>query len=322
MRLLFAGTPPIAVPSLQLLAAKHQIVGVLTAPDRPSGRGRALEPAAVKRAAVELGLPLFQPERLGADARREISPAGAQLLVCVAYGKIFGPRFLALFPQGGLNLHPSLLPRYRGPAPIPAAILAGDDVTGVTIQALAAEMDAGDIYLQRRIALDGSETAGSLSAVAARVGAEALLEVVDAVAAGRAERTPQDHSRATYTHILDKEEGRIDWSLAAEQIERMVRAFDPWPLAFTTLKSLRLNILAASVLARSAENGPDPVSAGAGERSEPGKVTGVDKKAGILVQTGNGMLSVQKLQLQNRKPLDWKSFLNGVRDLPGTRFGG
>lgn len=317
MRLLFAGTPEIAVPSLRLLAAHHTVTGVLTSPDRPAGRGRTLEPSAVKRAALDLGLPVFQPERLGGEARKEIGPAGAELLVCVAYRKIFGPRFLSMFPAGGLNLHPSLLPRYRGPSPIPAAILSGDAVTGISVQALAEEMDSGDIYLQKRIPLSGEETTATLSEIAASMGAGAMLEVVDAIEAGAATRQPQDHTRATYTAIIGKEEGRIDWAADAVIIARMVRAYYPWPLAYTSFRERRLNLLEAG-LATSAVR-PDAVEHGS---SEPGRVAGVDKSAGILVQTGNGMLSVQKLQLQNKKPLDWKSFLNGIRDLPGARFGG
>jgi methionyl-tRNA formyltransferase len=317
MRLLFAGTPEIAVPSLRLLAAHHTVTGVLTSPDRPAGRGRTLEPSAVKRAAVDLGLRLFQPERLGREAREAIGPAGANLLVCVAYGKIFGPRFLALFPSGGLNLHPSLLPDYRGPAPIPAAILSGDAVTGITVQALAEEMDAGDIYLQKRIPLSGDETTASLTETAASMGAEVLLEVVDAIEAGTATTRPQDQTKATYTRIIGKEDGKIDWSADALTIARMVRAYYPWPLAFTTFRERRLNLLEAGVALPAAQ-----AMADAGHSSDPGRVAGVDKRAGILVQTGNGMLSVQKLQLQNKKPLDWKSFLNGIRDLPGARFGG
>ena len=316
MRLLFAGTGEIAVPALRLLAPRYPVAGVLTAPDRPSGRGRSLEPSAVKIAAMEIGLPLFQPERLGSEARAAIEPAGAELLVCVAYGKIFGPRFLALFRAGGINMHPSLLPRYRGPAPIPAAILAGDAATGVTVQALAREMDSGDIYLQRRIELSGNETTASLSQTAATLGAEAVLEVVEAIEAGRAALRPQRHELATYTHTIAKEEGRIEWSADAPVIERMVRAYYPWPLAFTTFSGLRLNILEARV------SDDHSVIERASASAQPGIVTAVDKSAGILVQTGNGMLSVQKLQLQNRKPLDWKSFVNGVRNLPGALFGG
>lgn len=317
MRLLFAGTPEIAVPSLRLLAAQHTIAGVLTSPDRPAGRGRSLEPSAVKRAALDLGLPVFQPERLGGEARKGIGPAGAELLVCVAYGRIFGPRFLAMFPAGGLNLHPSLLPSYRGPAPIPAAILAGEAVTGISVQELAAEMDSGDIFLQKRIPLSGDETAATLTETAASMGAEAMLEVVDAIEAGKARKEPQDHSKATYTRMIGKEDGKIDWTADAVAIARMVRAYYPWPLAFTTFRDRRLNLLEAGLAAAAPR--PDPAES---RGPAPGEVAGVDKRAGILVQTGNGMLSVQKLQLQNKKPLDWKSFLNGIRDLPGARFGG
>ncbi len=318
MRALFAGTPEIAVPALRLLAEHHTVVGVLTAPNRPAGRGRLVETRAVAQVAAALEIPILQPERLDGEARKKVSILDPEILACVAYGKIFGPRFLALFPAGGINMHPSLLPRYRGPAPIPAAILAGDDITGVTVQALAEEMDAGDIFLQTRIPLSGNETTDSLTELCATVGARAVLSVVDAIESGTAERLAQEHQYASYTHIIGKEAGRIDWTRDAVYIQRMVRAFDPWPLAFTGFRDQRLNILAAAIATYPDGDGGSPPL----ERVSPGKIVGVDKTAGILVQTGNGILSVQKLQLQNRKPLDWKSFVNGVRDLPGSFFGG
>ncbi|HUX13922.1 MAG TPA: methionyl-tRNA formyltransferase [Spirochaetia bacterium] len=318
MRVLFAGTPEIAVPALRLLAEHHTVVGVLTTPNRPTGRGRLVEASAVGAVAAALGIPILQPERLDREARQLVGELDPEILVCVAYGKIFGPRFLALFPAGGINMHPSLLPRYRGPAPIPAAILAGDDVTGVTVQALAEEMDAGDLFFQTRIPLSGNETSASLTELCASIGARAVLSVVDAIEAGSAERLAQEHQHASYTHIIGKEDGRIDWSRDALHIQRMVRAFYPWPLAFTDFRDQRLNILDAAIVADPEGDAADPVL----NRHSPGKIMGVDKTAGILVQTGNGTLSVRKLQLQNRKPLDWKSFVNGVRDLPGSFFGG
>lgn len=303
MRILFAGTPAIAVPTLhELVRGPHQVVGVLTNPDRPAGRGRSLVPTPVKQAALDHGLPVYQPTTLRSDARREIGAVKPDLLVCVAYGRIFGPKFLGLFPFGGINLHPSLLPRFRGPAPIPASILAGDARTGVSIQRLALEMDAGDILAQRSHPLDGSETTASLSEMLAREGAKLLSEVVDAIAGGTAVATAQQHAEATYSTMITKRHGRIDWSLPAAMIDRAVRAYTPWPQAWTTLDDKRLTVLAARV----AETG------GADPRSlQPGQVAPARKQ--ILVATGDGVLSIDRLQLAGKKPLDAAAFLNGVQ---------
>ncbi len=310
MRVLFAGTPPIAVPSLEAVAASpHDVVGVLTAPDRPGGRGRELQPSAVKSRARELGLPVVAFDRLGSAARADVRALEPQLLACFAYGRIFGPRFLELFAFGALNVHPSLLPRHRGPAPIPAAILAGDCETGVTVQGVAREMDAGDIYAQERIPLAADETSESLGRRVAPIGARMLVEVIDAIADGTASAVPQDHSLATYTSVVRKQDGRIDWTLPAVQIDRMVRAYTPWPRAYTTLRGEHLAVLDAQPLSRSGG-------------ARPGTVVRVDTARGILVETGNGLLALRKLQLQSRRPLDWRSFQNGVPDLVGVVLGG
>jgi methionyl-tRNA formyltransferase len=311
VNILFAGTPQIAVPALQQLAdTNHRVVGVLTAPDRPSGRGRKLAASAVKLCAEHLGLTVLQPPRLGSAARDLIRPLGADLMVCVAYGRIFGPRFLELFPRGSLNLHPSLLPKYRGPAPIPAPILAGDAATGVTIQEIAQETDSGDILAQETIELDGTETSESLSVKAAQLGSRMIVDVLSSVESGNLVSRPQDHSRATFTTLIRKDDGEIDWDSPAEKIERAVRAFNPWPLAFTTFDGKRLSILEAGVVAAPAD-GPE----------RPGTVLRVDSRHGILVETGNGLLALRELQLQARKALSWKSFLNGVNGFVGAVLG-
>lgn len=341
MRVLFAGTPEIAVPSLEQLSEQADVVGALTAPDAPSGRRRTPQPSAVKRCAERLGIPVLQPERLNAAAREAVARLNPQLLVCVAYGRIFGPRFLGLFSYGGINLHPSLLPRHRGPAPIPAAILAGDSETGITIQTLALEMDAGDILRQARIALDGTETTGGLTDRLAVEGAPLLGEVVRDIAAGAVAAQPQDHRRATYCRLITAGDGTIDWNEPARMIERMVRAYNPWPGAHTWLDGRRLTIHESSIL-QPAQPAGDEVPAGdeaqmdgdesagggwtlGGEQDgtgRPGLVTAVDKRRGILVQTGDGLLAIRRLQLQSRTAMDWKSFANGYRDVVGTVLGG
>jgi len=313
VRVLFAGTPEIAVPSLRAIAASaHELVGVLTAPDRARGRGRSLRFSPVKELALELDVPILQPETLRGHARREVAPLAPDVLACFAYGRIFGPRFLGLFPRGGLNVHPSLLPRHRGPAPIPAAILAGDVETGVTIQELALEMDAGGIIAQERIPLTGTETTASLGETVAPVGGRLLVDVLDRMERGEARAVPQDPARATYTRLVQKEDGRIEWREPAQTIDRMVRAYIPWPKAFTTWAGERLNILEATPVDRSATDG----------EARPGRVLRVDTENGVLVETGNGLLALRKLQLQSRKPLEWRSFLNGVDGFLGAVLGG
>lgn len=309
LNVLFAGTPEMAVPSLEAVATQYPVVGVLTAPDQEVGRGRKLQPSPVKQKALQLGLPVLTPEKLDLAVREQVKTLSPDILVVVAYGKIFGPRFLGLFPKGGINLHPSLLPKYRGPSPIPEAILRGDAETGITIQKIAIQMDAGPILLQEVIPLQGTETTASLTEFCAKRGAELLVQVLKMIETGMVKEVPQDESQASYCKLITKEDGKIHWSSPAVQIERMVRAFNPWPTAWTLYRGEVLKILLSSVF--------HPTSRGGRE----GKVIGVDKKKGILVQTGEGILAIQKLQLQSRKALDFVSFLNGERDFIGSILG-
>lgn len=287
---------------------------MLCAPDRQVGRGRRVSSSPVKGRAAELRLPILQPDRLGTDARRIVGELRPDVLVCVAFGRIFGPRFLALFESGGINLHPSLLPRYRGPAPIPAAILSGDSQTGVTVQALAPEMDAGEIFAQEVVQLSGIETTETLTGQLAELGAGMLVEVVRSISSGTLMPRPQNAGDATYTGLIRKSDGEIDWSDPADVIERAVRAYQPWPLAFTTFNGQRLNILESASISVTCDS-PDVVST-------PGTVIRVDTERGILIETGSGQLAVVKLQLQSRKALSWNSFLNGVHDFVGAVLGG
>jgi len=319
MRVLFAGTPEMAVPTLQALADTVTLVGVLTAPDRSKGRGRRLVPSPVKAAAMERGLPVLQPPRLGAEAREAVRELEPELLVVVAYGRIFGPKFLSLFPRGGINLHPSLLPKYRGPSPIPAAILAGESRTGITVQRVAREMDSGDILRQEELPLGGSETTAGLTDYVAREGAKLVLATVRDLEEGRAAPSPQNHEEASYCGLISKQDGEIDWRRSAREIERMTRAYDPWPGAYTFFRGQRLTIWRAEVPPPGTA-AADVESAGA-EDAGAGSVLGVDKARGILIQTCDGVLAVQRLQLQSRSATDWQSFLNGARDILNETLG-
>jgi len=312
MRVLFAGTPALAVPSLQAIAPFA--VGVLTSPDQPSGRGRACLPSPVKEAALSLGLRLFQPSRLDAALIEEVRALAPDLLVVAAYGKIFRPGFLGLFPLGGINVHPSLLPRFRGPSPVSAAILAGDVETGVTVQRIALKFDTGDILAQERHPLSGSETTASLGDALGLRGAALVATVIAGFAAG----TPpvsiqQREEEASYCHPLRKEEGLVSWDEPAALIERKVRAYDPWPRASTTLSGEPLLLLKSHVH-------PDTLASDSAPKT-PGVVLAADKAHGLLVQTGSGVLAVERLQPRFKKAMDWRAFMNGHPAVIGQRLG-
>ncbi|HNY16591.1 MAG TPA: methionyl-tRNA formyltransferase [Treponemataceae bacterium] len=322
LRVLFAGTPECAVPSLEALARAHRVVAVLTNPPAPAGRSGVPVPSPVEAAArrlmadgaIEPDTPIITPEKLNDAVRAEIARARPDIMACFAYGKIFGPKTLALFPLGAVNVHPSLLPRWRGCAPVPAAILARDGETGVTVQKMALEMDSGDVIAQIKIPLDGTETAESLLAHAAALGAPLLVEAIGRFERGPVEGTPQDGSLATYCAMLRKEDGEIDWTRSAAEIDAKIRAYAPWPGAFTVAGGNVLLIHKAHVRAES------PAQGGTG-KGVPGSIVGIDKKAGILVQTGDGTLALETLQWRTKKALDFKSFLNGTRNFPDLILG-
>jgi methionyl-tRNA formyltransferase len=316
MRILFAASPAIAVPALETIAAlggkekDFVLAGLLTNPDSPRGRSNRPEPTDCASAALRFSIPLLKPEKLDGVAREQTAALKPDILVSFAYGKIFGPKYLALFPLGGINLHPSLLPRYRGPTPIPAAIINRETVTGMTIQRLAAEMDAGDILAQEMVPLAGRETTADLSETMAKKAAEMIPDTLRGIAAGNQRGKPQDHGAATYCSLLEKKDGLIDWSQSAAEIEARIRAFDPWPLSWTTHGEMELFILKAEVL----EDDPSLLII-------PGQVLGKDKNKGILIQTGKGILAVSELKYRTKKAMDWKAFLNGARNFIDTRLG-
>jgi methionyl-tRNA formyltransferase len=319
MRILFAGTPALAVPSLAGASRAHEVLAVLTSPDQPSGRGRELARSPVKEAAVQLGLTVLQPEKLDDPFVEQVRALSPDVLVVAAYGKIFRQSFLAIFPKGGVNVHPSLLPRYRGPSPITAAILAGDAETGVTIQRVARKFDTGDILAQESLPLKGDETTTSLSELCAVMGAELLTRVLADMAAGTlAPARVQDEAAATYCSTIRKEDGVVRWEEPAVVIERKIRAFDPWPRMSTTYRAESLLLLKSHVY-------PDTLGGESGRPEWPGEqgaVLAAERGHGLLVRTGQGILAVERLQLQFKKPVDWRSFVNGHPDFVGARLGG
>lgn len=319
MRVLFAGSPEIAVPALAAVVRDHDIVGVLTNPEAAKGRGLRAVPTPVAEAAADLipDMPILAFERLGAEARQAAAALKPDILVSFAYGRIFGPKFLALFPRGGVNVHPSLLPRYRGCAPIPWAILNRDPETGITVQRLALEMDRGAILAREVVPLTGRETTESLSALMAERGADLLASVLQRIERGETVEEEQDEARATYCSLLRKEDGRVDWEAPAPDIDARIRAFHPWPGAYTELRGRRVNLLESEPFPESVLNAGGNGSAG---RRPPGTVVALDKSRGIMVQTGNGLLALRRLQLQTKKSLPFREFANGVRDIVGARF--
>ena len=309
LRVAFAGTPEFALPALEALLRFHDVVGVLTQPDRPGGRGRHLRASPVKRLAEAHQLPLLQPATLREEAPQAALAAWKpEVLVVVAYGLILPPAVLALPRHGCLNIHASLLPRWRGAAPVQRAILAGDEMTGVSIMQMDAGLDTGPILLTREVGIGTDDTCGSLAARLARVGAEALLEALEGVAAGPLAARPQPAEGVTYAAKIEKSEARIDWSLEAACIARQVRAFDPWPIAETTLEGERIRIHSAGIM---------PVKDDKNSRSG----TIISVRDGImLVQCGQGVLGVTKVQKSGGRVLKMSEFAHNL-DLTGRRLG-
>jgi len=321
VRVLFAGSPDIAVPSLVRLSFEHELVGILTNPETQKGRGlaAAATPVAMAADVVSKGsLPILAFDSLGAEARAAVAALRPEILVSFAYGRIFGPRFLGLFPRGGVNVHPSLLPRYRGPAPIPFAILNRDSETGVVVQRIALEMDCGDILGEERLRLTGLETTEDLAETAALIGADLLSRVLQEIEEDREEARPQE-GKPSYCSLLRKEDGQIDWLSPVLSIDSKIRAYYPWPVAYTWFRGLRLNVLEAFPYPHvTFAAGPSSLDY---EDAVPGTVLGLDKARGIMVQTVDGLVALRRLQLQNKKALPFREFANGTRDLAGTVLG-
>jgi len=317
LRIAFAGTPQFALPTLIALThSQHQLVGVLTQPDRPAGRGRASKPSAVKQFALQLALPLSQPLRLSAAEQCEQLRSWApELLVVVAYGLILPAAVLALPARGCINVHASLLPRWRGAAPIQHAILAGDDHSGVSIMQMRAGLDAGPVLATARVPIEANVTAAQLGARLAQLGADLLVDTLDALQAGRTVAHEQSEHGVTFAPKITKQQAGIDWRQDAQQLARQVRAFNPWPVAQTLWRGAQLRVWQARAL------GPgDAGDHGAGaQESEPGTVLAlVDDE--LYVRCGRGVLAVAQLQLAGRRVLGAREFARGATPL-GERLG-
>jgi methionyl-tRNA formyltransferase len=310
LKLGFAGTPDFAVPALNRLAARHRICAVFTQPDRPAGRGQVLHSSPVKRRALELGLSVHQPATFKSpEALAQLRAADIDALVVVAYGLILPMTALGIPNWGCINIHASLLPRWRGAAPIQRALLTGDSVTGVTIMRMEAGLDTGPMLKSRTTSIGPSDTAKTLHDRLAEMGAELICESLDDVSGGRIREVVQPADGITYAEKIEKSEALIQWQQSAEQIDRQVRAFNPSPIAETRFNGGQLRVWEA-----------EPIEAPVGGRGAmpPGTVLTATQE-GIDVVCGTGVLRILRLQLAGRKPLPAALFLQGQR-LDGMRF--
>ena len=306
-RIIFMGTPEFAVPVLEALTqTNHSIVGVFTRLDKPGGRCGKLQPSPVTQLAASRALPIFQPKTLRRDESialvRDLQP---DLIVVSAYGLILPREVLAIPPRGCVNTHASLLPRHRGAAPISAAILAGDAETGVTLMQMDEGIDTGPILAQRASPIARDATTGSLTTQLANLAAELLIEHLPRMLAGDIAPQTQDESRATYAKMIEKKEGLIDWSLSAEEIARRVRAFNPWPSAYTFWNGMSLKILRA-----------EPVLVPQSPLQEPGQV--VERGKNIKVMCGRDALILREIQLAGKRAMKVEEFVRGQRNFVGS----
>ena len=303
MRIVFAGTPEFAVPPLAaLVQSSHEVVGVLTQPDRPAGRGRNLSASAVKEFALENSLSLAQPQTLRTpEGRAALEAWRPDVLVVVAYGLILPPEALAIPKHGCLNIHASLLPRWRGAAPVQRAILEGDTETGVTIMQMDAGLDTGPILLQRTLPISDADDSVSVLDKLAALGAPALLEVLSSIESGSVSARAQPSDGATYAQKIEKSEARIDWRRSAAEIDRQIRAFRPWPIAETTHRGEQVRVHRARALAVAAVT-PRP----------PGSILGLTDDL-LLVACGEAVLGISELQRAGRRSMTAREFANGLR---------
>lgn len=307
LRIIFAGTPDFAASSLAaLIDSEHQVIGVYTQPDRPAGRGRKLKASPVKSLALEHNIPVYQPQRLKGEAEQaELASLNADLMIVVAYGLLLPLAVLEAPKHGCINVHASLLPRWRGAAPIHRALLAGDSETGITIMQMDEGLDTGDMLFKNTCPILQNDTSGSLHDRLATLGATALIHTLQLIQDNQLNPIKQDDAGACYAHKLTKEEGLIDWSNSADVIDRQVRGLSPWPIAYTTLGEDTLRVLSAS---------PEATDT----NEQPGTIVETHKDR-IIIACGNGTaLGVTRLQLPGGKPLATRDVLNSRKELFST----
>lgn len=295
------GTPEFAVPSLDRMAEAHEVVDVVTQPDRPKGRGQRLAPSAVKRRALELGLPVYQPERIrGVESLARLADDRPDVIVVVGYGQMIPKRIREMGAYGCVNVHSSLLPKYRGAAPVNWALVQGEIRTGVTTMRIVREMDAGDVLMARETEIGPDETASELNRRLAPMGAQLLLETLASLQDGTVRPKPQDHAAATRAPLIRKEDGLVNWSWAAQSIYNRLRGFDPWPGIYSFFRGKRLRILGAR-----------PESHGG---IEPGRLALT--KGEVCVGCGTGRLVLEQVQIEGRKRVSALDFVRGFQPGP------
>ena len=308
LRIIYAGTPEFSVPALQaLIASAHNVVAVYTQPDRPSGRGQKISFGEVKQVAVDAGIPVEQPQNLkDEDAQKILANYQADVIVVAAYSLMLPQAVLDMPRYGCLNIHGSLLPRWRGAAPIHRAIQAGDSETGITIMQMAAGLDTGDMLLKIKCPITAEDTGQTIHDRLANDGADGLMTVLEQLVANKLMPEVQDDSLSTYAHKLEKAEAEIDWTQSANEIDRTIRAFNPWPVAFTKFNDKPLRLFMSKVEANKSSD--EPVGTVIDETPD-----------GICVVTGDGILSISRLQLPGKKIITAHDFLNG-RSLLGRKL--
>ncbi len=309
MRIVFFGTPELGIPSLALLKARHELVAVVCQPDKEQGRGKKPAAPPVKRWALEHGIVVQQPEKLN-DGRFEawLREANPEICVLAAYGRLLKQPILDVPLRGFLNIHPSLLPKYRGPSPVQTAILNGDAVTGVTIMKVTLEMDAGPILLQEEMPIEADDTTLTLTERLAVRGAQLLIQGLEVIETGTALFVEQDHSKATYCKLFEKKDGLINWNESAQHLHNLVRAAIPWPVAFSFYEGEMWRFFKSEV--RNIETNRSLL---------PGTIIDVEKNA-FLVNTGSGILAITELQAQNKRRMPAAEFLRGRKITVGSRF--
>jgi len=309
IRVVFMGTPDFAVPSLQRLIENQLVIGVVTQPDRPAGRGRDVTPPPVKVAARAASIPVYQPPTLRLpDAAQLLRQWAPDIIVVAAFGQILRPHILNLPPSGCLNIHASLLPRWRGAAPIQHAILAGDKESGISLMKMDEGLDTGPVYIQEALLIDPLDTAATLHDRLAILGAELLDRHLDGIYDGTLSPIPQDDDKATYARLLKKEDGLIAWDRRADEVDRQIRAMTPWPGSFTNWQGARLKILAARpVLDRRSSDGV------------PGQV--VAHSDGVVILTGAGGIRLERVQISGKRAMSVGEFVRGRPDFIGAVLG-
>lgn len=310
MKIVFMGTPEFAVGALEaLILAGHEITAVVTQPDKPKGRGKELQFPAVKECALKYGIPVFQPAKIKMpEAVSQLKTYEADIYVVAAFGQILSKEILEIPPLGCVNIHASLLPKYRGAAPIQWAIIDGETKSGVTIMQMNEGLDTGDMLYVKEVEITSSDTAESLSNKLIEAGAQAIVEALPLLEAGKLMPVKQDDSKSCYAKMLQKSMGRIDWNRDAEEIHRLIRGLTPWPSAYTYINGKQLKIFQAALTERSTEN-----------PAEPGVILQKDKDS-VTVQTGRGTLRIESVQMEGKKRMSMHDFLLGYALNVGDRL--